>query len=138
MAKRAIGTCYVASDVLVDDIVEVDVRGKRLKAAIPELHMSVTAPPYARPLIYGTELSKREISTDERPVRALELLKKAQENHLWRQKQCINLIPSENTPSRAVQLLCSSDPSCRYAEHKKVIPFYDKDIFYYQGTKFID
>jgi len=138
VAKRAIGTCYIASDVLVDDIVEVDIRGKRLKAAIPQRHMSVTAPPYARPLIYGTELSQRQISTDERPVRALELLKKAQENHIWRQKQCINLIPSENTPSRAVQLLCSSDPSCRYAEHKKVVPFYDKDIFYYQGTKFID
>lgn len=29
-------------------------------------------------------------------------------------------------------------PSCRYAEHKKVLSFYDKDIFYYQGTKFID
>ncbi|MBE6990777.1 MAG: glycine cleavage system aminomethyltransferase GcvT [Ruminococcaceae bacterium] len=138
VAKRAIGTCYIAADVLPDDIVEVDIRGKRLKAVIPERHMSVTAPPYARPLIYGTELAKREISDAERPVRALELLKKAQENHIWRQKQCINLIPSENTPSRAVQLLCSSDPSCRYAEHKKVIPFYDKDIFYYQGTKFID
>ena len=138
VAKRAIGTCYIASDVLVDDVVEVDIRGKRLKAAIPARHMSVTAPPYARPLIYGVELAEREVSTDERPVRALELLKKAEENHIWRQKQCINLIPSENTPSRAVQLLCSSDPSCRYAEHKKVVPFYDKDIFYYQGTKFID
>ncbi len=138
VAKRAIGTCYIASDVLVDDVVEVDIRGKRLKAAIPARHMSVTAPPYARPLIYGVELAQREISTDERPVRALELLKKAEQNHVWRQKQCINLIPSENTPSRAVQLLCSSDPSCRYAEHKKVVPFYDKDIFYYQGTKFID
>ncbi len=138
IAKRAIGTCYIASDVLVDDVVEVDIRGKRLKAAIPARHMSVTAPPYARPLIYGVELHQREISTDERPIRALELLRKAEENHIWRQKQCINLIPSENTPSRAVQLLCSSDPSCRYAEHKKVVPFYDKDIFYYQGTKFID
>ena len=138
VAKRAIGLCYIASDVLEDDIVEVDVRGRRLKAAIAVRHMSVTAPPYARPLIYGTELSKREISDEALPVRAFELLKKAAENHLWRQKQCVNLIPSENTPSRAVQLLCSSDPSCRYAEHKKVVPFYDKDIFYYQGTKFID
>ena len=31
-----------------------------------------------------------------------------------------------------------SDPSFRYAEHKKVKSFYDADIFYYQGTKFID
>ena len=34
-------------------------------------------------------------------------------------------------------MLSASDPSCRYAEHKKVLSFYDKDIFYYQGTKFI-
>ena len=138
IVKRAIGTCYISSDVLEDDVVEVDIRGKRMKAAIPARHMSVGAPPYARPLIYGHELAQREISTDERPIRALELLKKAEENHIWRQKRCINLIPSENTPSRAVQALCASDPSCRYAEHKKIISFYDKDIFYYQGPKFID
>lgn len=50
----------------------------------------------------------------------------------------MNLIPSENTPSRAVRLLCGSDPACRYAEHKKILAFYDKDVFYYQGTAFID
>ena len=42
------------------------------------------------------------------------------------------------TPSRAVRLLCASDPSFRYAEHKKVKSFYDADVFYYQGTAFID
>ena len=51
---------------------------------------------------------------------------------------CVNLIPSEMTPSRAVRLLCASDPSFRYAEHKKVKSFYDADVFYYQGTEFID
>ena len=60
------------------------------------------------------------------------------ENHLWRQEKCINLIPSEMTASRAVRLLCASDPSFRYAEHKKVKSFYDADVFYYQGTEFID
>jgi len=138
IVKRAIGTCYIASDVLEDDIVEVDVRGKRLRAVIPDRHLDTMAPPYARPIIYGTELSKRAESEEPRPVRALALLKRAEENHIWRQKQCINLIPSENTPSHAVQMLCASDPSCRYAEHKKVKSFYDKDIFYYQGTGFID
>ena len=111
--KRAIGLCYIDSDILTDDTVEVDVRGKRLKAVIPARHMSVGA-------------------------KALELLKKALENHQWRQEQCVNLIPSENTPSRAVRLLSGSDPACRYAEHKKVLAFYDKEVFYYQGTKFID
>ncbi|MBE6908548.1 MAG: glycine cleavage system aminomethyltransferase GcvT [Ruminococcaceae bacterium] len=138
VVKRAIGTCYIAADVLEDDIVEVDVRGKRLKAVIPEKHLDNMAPPYARPIVYGFELSKRAENAAERPVKALELLKRAEENHLWRQKKCVNLIPSENTPSHAVQTLCASDPSCRYAEHKKVKSFYDKDIFYYQGTGFID
>ena len=49
--KRAIGLCYIDSDVLTDDTVEVDVRGKRLKAVIPARHMSVGAPPFARPLL---------------------------------------------------------------------------------------
>ena len=30
------------------------------------------------------------------------------------------------------------DPSFRYAEHKKLKAFYDAEIFYYQGTDFID
>lgn len=30
------------------------------------------------------------------------------------------------------------DPAFRYAEHKKIKSFYDKDVFYYQGTEFID
>ena len=42
----------------------------------------------------------------------------------------MNLIPSEMTPSRAVRLLCASDPSFRYAEHKKVKSFYDADVFW--------
>ena len=136
-AKRAIGLCYVDSDVLTDDVVEVDIRGRRLKAVIPARHMSVGAPPYARPLLYRRP--EDEVSQPaDRAAKALELLHLAQDNHQWRQRQCINLIPSENTPSRAVQLLSASDPSCRYAEHKKIISFYDKDVFYYQGTKFID
>ncbi|MFR0733464.1 MAG: hypothetical protein ACLSHU_03970 [Oscillospiraceae bacterium] len=32
-AKRAIGLCYIDSDVLEDDQVEVDIRGKRLKGS---------------------------------------------------------------------------------------------------------
>ncbi len=138
VVKRAIGTCYIASDVLEDDTVEVDVRGKRVKAVIPARHLDTMAPPFARPIVYGVELSKRAESSEGRPARALELLKRAEENHIWRQKKCVNLIPSENTPSHAVQTLCASDPCCRYAEHKKVKSFYDKDIFYYQGTGFID
>ena len=124
--------------ILEDDTVEVDVRGKRLKAVIPARHMSVGAPPFARPLLYGAEEEVRGVGSGDRTPKALELLKKALENHQWRQEQCINLIPSENTPSRAVRLLSGSDPAFRYAEHKKVLAFYDREVFYYQGTKFID
>ena len=136
--KRAIGLCYIDSDVLVDDTVEVDIRGKRLKAVIPARHMSVGAPPFARPLLYGEQEEIRTVAGGDRTGKALTLLHKAIENHVWRQEQCVNLIPSENTPSRAVRLLSGSDPACRYAEHKKILAFYEKEVFYYQGTKFID
>ena len=143
--KRAIGLCYIDSDVLVDDTVEVDIRGKRLKAVIPARHMSVGAPPFARPLLYGEQEEVRTVAGGDRTGKALTLLHKAienhvwrQDNHQWRQRQCNNLIPSENTPSRAVRLLSGSDPACRYAEHKKILAFYEKEVFYYQGTKFID
>lgn len=136
--KRAIGLCYIDSDVLVDDTVEVDIRGKRLKAVIPARHMSVGAPPFARPLLYGEQEEVRTVAGGDRTGKALTLLHKAIENHVWRQEQCVNLIPSENTPSWAVRLLSGSDPACRYAEHKKILAFYEKEVFYYQGTKFID
>ncbi len=137
-AKRAIGLCYIDSETLKDDIVEVDVRGKRLKAVIPAMHMSVMAPPYARPLLYRPTEEQKAVAVEDNLPKAVSLLTRALENHRWRQQRCINLIPSENTPSRAVQMLCASDPAFRYAEHKKVKAFYDSDIFYYQGTKFID
>ena len=137
-AKRAIGLCYIDSDVLENDFVEVDVRGRRLKAVIPPYHMRVDAPPFARPILYRPEEEAVSESACDRASKAFELIKRADENQQWRQKRCINLIPSENTPSRAVQLLCASDPSCRYAEHRKIKSFYDKDVFYYQGTGFID
>lgn len=137
-AKRSIGLCYVNSDVKTDDRVEVDVRGRTLKAVIPGSHLSAGAPPFARPLLYGVTVEQKERPSLSRYESAYRLIQRATENHEWRQERCINLIPSENTPSRAVQLLCMSDPAFRYAEHKKIKSFYDADVFYYQGTKFID
>ena len=37
-----------------------------------------------------------------------------------------------------MRLLLRQRPACRYAEHKKILAFYEKEVFYYQGTKFID
>ena len=137
-AMRAIGLAYIASDVLDEDRVEVDIRGRRIAAVIPPYHLRSDAPPYARPILYAPDEDEEAAPAADRRPAALELLQKAAENHAWRQERCVNLIPSETTPSRAVRLLSMSDPSFRYAEHKKVKSFYDADVFYYQGTKFID
>lgn len=77
-----------------------------------------------------------------------ELIEKTIENTIWRQKKCINLIPSENTPSLLVKLLEISDPQGRYAEHKTALKkerealsgsgaLKGDQIYYYQGTQFI-
>ena len=90
----------------------------------------------------GEELDSEEKA--EAPVaekvqlRVTGLIDRAIENTRWRQEACINLIPSEMTQSPLVRLLSIMDPSFRYAEHKKVKAFHDADIFYYQGTGFID
>ena len=138
VAKRSIGLAYINSDILEDDEVQVDVRGKKLKAVIPPYHMRVDAPPFARPIIYRPDEEDGAAASGDREPKVLDLISKAIDNHQWRQERCINLIPSEMTPSRAVRLLCASDPAFRYAEHKKIKSFYDVDVFYYQGTKFID
>lgn len=135
---RAIGLALLKSDVLVDDEVEIEVRGNRVKAVIPAYHMRGDAPPFARPIIHGfTELYKVDISADYK-TKAINLIEKSYDNHMWRQEECINLIPSEQSHSSAVRLLSILDPSFRYAEHKKIKSFYDYDVFYYQGTRFID
>jgi aminomethyltransferase len=49
--KRAIGIAYIASDVPANGEVEVDVRGKRLKAVIPTKHIINNVPPYVVPVL---------------------------------------------------------------------------------------
>lgn len=65
------------------------------------------------------------------------LLERTLENHLWRQKRCVNLIPSEMTPSPLVRLLQVMDPVGRYAEHN-FLPQLGREVYYYQGTQFIE
>ncbi|MCF0150053.1 MAG: glycine cleavage system aminomethyltransferase GcvT [Firmicutes bacterium] len=52
IGKRPIGMCYVDSDVLIGDEVEVDVRGKRLKAMITKAHLNASKAPYAFPALH--------------------------------------------------------------------------------------
>lgn len=62
------------------------------------------------------------------------LVEKIEKNNMWRQKECVNLIPSETTPSPLVKLCEISDPSGRYAEHRTMK---GREIYFYQGIDFI-
>lgn len=137
-AMRAIGLALIDGDVELNDQVEVEIRGKMVPAVIAPYHMKSDAPPFARPIIYGVEIERQFDSAPDYPTKALNLLERSFDNTIWRQHQTINLIPSEQSHSAAVRLLSVMDPSFRYAEHKKTKSFYDYDVFYYQGTAFID
>lgn len=62
------------------------------------------------------------------------LAKRIEENNIWRGRECINLIPSETTPSPLVKLCEISDPAGRYAEHRTMK---GKEVYFYQGIGFI-
>jgi glycine/serine hydroxymethyltransferase len=62
------------------------------------------------------------------------LAARAGRNNVWRQQECVNLIPSESTPSLLVKMCEISDPSGRYAEHRTMK---GEEVYFYQGTDFI-
>ena len=135
--RRSVGLAYLDSRVCQNFNLEVELHGKRQPALAVACHIRQDAAPYARPILPNVSPAVRQPSDAPYPEKAAALLDRALENHLWRQTRCINLIPSENTQSRAVRMLSASDPANRYAEHKKQKAFYDTEIFYYQGTGFI-
>jgi aminomethyltransferase len=135
---RPIALALVSSDVIAEDRVEVDVRGKRVDGVVVDWHLRSDAPPFARPIFLGRTCEEKAAPTADIPASVARLLKSAADNHEWRQRRSINLIPSEMTPSPMVRLLSISDPAFRYAEHRKAEAFYDAEVFYYQGTDFID
>lgn len=134
---RSICLGYMDSDIVEDEKLTIEIRGKRVDAVVVPYHMRGDAPPYARPIIFDHVLPEKKVPAGDAPAKAGRLLEKAMENTHWRQAECINLIPSEMTLSPMARLLSVMDPSFRYAEHKKAKAFYDADIFYYQGTAFI-
>jgi aminomethyltransferase len=99
------------------------------------------APPHARPITWSDFKRQGQVQAVQADPGAADQarhwVRRAVENHRWRQERCINLIPSEQTPSRLVRLLSITDPAGRYAEHKSVKAFADAEVFYYQGTEFI-
>ncbi len=134
---RPIALAYIDSDLEDGEKVEVQLRGKTIDATIMERNLTGEAPPYARPLFV------EEAKPSQQPRRPLYdlasvLVEQAAANTLWRQRVTFNLIPSETTPSLPVRLLTIMDPSGRYAEHKEMEAFGNRETFYYQGTKLIE
>ena len=135
---RSICLALLDSDVLEDDHLEVEVRGKLVDGVVVPYHMRNDAPPYARPIVYEFPVEQTPVPAPDLPRAMRRLLEKTLENHRWRQEECLNLIPSEMTTSPLVRLVSVCDPAFRYAEHRELEAFYDADVFYYQGTDFID
>jgi aminomethyltransferase len=138
-SRRAIGLALLDSDRVEGDEVEIEIRGKRARAVIVPYHMRAEAPPHCWPIFYDQLRADREAvcAAEEMAKNAKTLIGKAIDNHAWRQQQCVNLIPSEQTASPLVHMLSITDPSGRYAEHKQVKAFKEANVFYYQGTEFI-
>jgi len=135
---RSICLGYIDSNIIEDDKVLIEIRGKAIDAVVVPHHLRSEAPPYARPIVVDHEPATEELPSGEAPVKVRRLLEKTIENTFWRQRECINLIPSEMTVSPMARMLSVMDPAFRYAEHRESKAFYDVDIFYYQGTEFID
>lgn len=139
---RAICLALLDSDLCEGDEVEIQIRGKKTGAVIVPYHLRSEAPPFARAISYDQIRSQETIcpapGMDQQTIQKVQtLVNKAVANTVWRQRQCINLIPSEQTPSVMTRLLSIMDPMCRYAEHKQLKAFSEAEVFYYQGTDFI-
>jgi aminomethyltransferase len=134
--KRSICLAYIDSETEENQEVKIHTKGRILEGVVVERHLSSVAPPYSRTILVKTKEVHAEEGKDL-PLMMEKLAVEAVENHVWRQKKTINLIPSEQTPSKLVRLLTSMDPSGRYAEHKLIEALGESEIPYYQGTGFI-
>jgi glycine/serine hydroxymethyltransferase len=83
---------------------------------------------------HTTNASGMEVIVEELMKKIEHLTDRVENNNRWRQRECINLIPSETTPSLLVKLCEISDPSGRYAEHRTMK---GEEIYFYQGIDFI-
>jgi len=138
-ARRAITLALLDSRLVEGDRVEVEIRGKRAGGMIVPYFLRSEAPPFARAIDLAAETPAADgAPTGESFVDKVNtLIAKAITNTRWRQQECINLIPSEQSPSAITRMLTIMDPVCRYGEHKGVKAFEEAEVFYYQGTDFI-
>jgi aminomethyltransferase len=137
--RRAVALALIDSNILEGQTLEIEIRKKRCAAVVVPYHMSSEAPPFVRAIPHDQlELKSENPAAGVIRDQAKALVTKALFNHGWRQHQCINLIPSEMSQSLMSRVLSISDPVNRYAEHKEIKAFSGEDVFYYQGTSFID
>ena len=135
---RAIAMAYVDATLRAEQVLEIRQRDRALPAVIVRRHLSSAAPPYARPVLVKPRPQSARSPADGLLPAARHLVEIAVRNTVWRQRQTINLIPSEQTPSPLVSMLSIMDASHRYAEHKSMASLGDRDVFYYQGTRMIE
>lgn len=136
--KRPVALALIDSSIMDTDTLDIEIRKKQCEALVVPYHMSAEAPPFVRSIPHDQLKQTRAAGVGGNYQKlARQLVSKALDNHAWRQKECINLIPSEMSQSYLSRLLSVSDPVNRYAEHKEIKAFSGEDVFYYQGTGFI-
>lgn len=141
--RRSIALALVDANYQPDAAVEVAVRERRLSCRLVKSHGRGEAL-YFRPQLASLQLP--QYSPDEAGTSAatnglqkVELLvRRALDNHGWRQERCINLIPSEMTTSTLVRALQSTDPSGRYAEHRDLLGTHAEGSIGYHGADFME
>lgn len=140
-ASRPIALALLDSRLRPGDNVDIEIRNRKVAATIAPYFLRSEAPPYARAILsfVRKESVPQDVTDSQKQYmdKAGALVGKALENTRWRSTQCINLIPSEQSPSPIVRMLSIMDPVCRYAEHKRIKALEEADVFYYQGTDFI-
>lgn len=134
---RAICLALLDSNLREGDKVSIEIRAKQVEAAVVPFNLRSEAAPYARSILLKSDADEQALAPAATATKVSKLLDDAIANTSWRQQECINLIPSEQTASPMVRLLSVMDPAFRYAEHKEVKAFDDAEVFYYQGTDFI-
>lgn len=137
--RRALALALLDADIPEGTELEIEIRKKRCAAVVVPYHMRSEAPPHVRSIPWDQLEKSGEAEAADTPLTgARALVSRALSNHAWRQNRCINLIPSEMSQSAIARMLSISDPVNRYAEHKEVKAFSGQDVFYYQGTGFIE
>ncbi|MEM4728214.1 MAG: glycine cleavage system aminomethyltransferase GcvT [Thermoplasmata archaeon] len=136
--KRALGLALLDADIRDGQVIHIRTKTRVIDARVVKRNLGAEAPPHSRPILFE-EVERKKVSEERElfSVRARELVQRAAENTRWRRTQCINLIPSEQTPSALVRALTIMDPEGRYAEHRLVKALGNVEVYYYQGTKFI-